>query len=140
MNPERRSFKSGEKYNLNGQLIDVLSDVTLPELFRLLEFNGAETVALYWTRGPNSFSTLGIVTNRVTHIVSDGRLEHLEKEGLFQPLFPEATYIAHLGEGEQEPIRLMTTLLPEEVKKVAETTGFDPTKLKFQHALNESMC
>jgi len=33
----------------------------------------------------------------------------------------------------------MTTLLPEEVKQVAQETGFDPTKLKFQHVLDEPM-
>ena len=139
MGPERRKFKSVEKYNLEGQMIDVVSNVTLPELFRLLESKGTTEVALYWTPGPNVFSNLGIVTNQVTHIVSDGRLERLEELGSFHPLFSEVTYIAHLGEEKQEPVRLMTTLLPEEVKTVAQETGFDPNKLKFQHVLDEPM-
>jgi len=140
MSHEKTELKPVERYNLKGQIIAVAGNVTLPEFFRILESKGTTEVALYWTPGPNVFSNLGIVTNQVSHIVSDGRLERLEREGIFQPLFPEATYIGHLGGEKKDKAVIMTTLLPEEVEQVAQEVGFDTTnKLKFQHALDEPM-
>ncbi|MCJ7793035.1 MAG: hypothetical protein MUP45_03600 [Candidatus Marinimicrobia bacterium] len=132
------------EYDFNGQMITIIENVSLVSLFMDLKFRGVTKVELYWTPGPNVFSNLGLVTNRVTHIFSDGQLARLEKqEGqakTFQPLFPEATYIAHLGGEKKDWVRLMTTLLPEEVEDLARKTGFDTTnKLKFQHALDEPM-
>jgi len=90
MSPEKTELKPVE-YDLQGQMITVMGNFTLTELFRLLESKGTTAVALYWTPGPNVFSNLGIVTNQVTHIVSDGRLERLEEQGSFHPFFPERT-------------------------------------------------